>query len=68
MAVLNVGRAHFMGKSYKTLQDAVNEAINGDIIQINDSKITIDKPIQNFQSGVRVQGDPKKKPVEVGFI
>lgn len=65
MAVLNVGRAHFMGKSYKTLQDAVNEAINGDIIQINDSKITIDKPIQNFQSGVRVQGDPKKKPVEV---
>lgn len=65
MAVLNVGRTHFMGKSYKTLQDAVNEAINGDIIQINDSKITIDKPIQNFQSGVRVQGDPKKKPVEV---
>ena len=54
-----------MGKSYKTLQDAVNEAINGDIIQINDAKIVIDKPIQNFQSGVRVQGDPKKKPVEV---
>lgn len=65
MAVLNVGRAHLMGKSYKTLQDAVNEAIDGDIIQINDAKIKIDKPIQNFQSGIRVQGDPKKKPVEV---
>lgn len=54
-----------LGKAYKTLQDAVNQAIDGDIIQINSSKIVLDKPIQNFNSGVRVQGNPQKKPVEV---
>lgn len=54
-----------LGKAYKTLQDAVNQAIDGDIIQINSSKIVLDKPIQNFNSGVRIQGNPQKKPVEV---
>lgn len=65
MAILNVGKTNLLGKAYKTLQDAVNQAIDGDIIQINSSKIVLDKPIQNFNSGVRVQGNPQKKPVEV---
>lgn len=65
LAILNVGKTNLLGKSYKTLQDAVNQAIDGDIIQINSNKIVLDKPIQNFNSGVRVQGNPQKKPVEV---
>ena len=65
MAILNVGKVGLLGKSYKTLQEAVNNAIDGDIIQINQNKIVIDKPIQNFNSGVRVQGNPQKRPVEV---
>lgn len=65
LAILNVGKTNLLGKAYKTLQDAVNQAIDGDIIQINSSKIVLDKPIQNFNSGVRVQGNPQKKPVEV---
>lgn len=65
VAILNVGKASLLGKAYKTLQDAVNDAIDGDIIQINQKKIVIDKPIQNFNSGVRVQGNPNNRPVEV---
>lgn len=65
MAVLNVGKATLLGKSYKTLEEAVQDAIDGDIIQINLNKIVLSRPIQNFQSGVRIQGNPNHRPVEI---
>ena len=65
LATLNVGKTGFFDKAFKTLQEAVNNAIDGDIIQINMKSIALDRPIQNIQSGVRIQGNPNLGQVTI---
>ena len=58
LAVINVGKAGLFGHAFNTLAEAVNVAIDGDIIQINKPSLTLDQTIQNVQPGVRIQGNP----------
>lgn len=65
MAILNVGKVGLFGKAYTSLEDALVDAIDGDIIQINTPQIKMDKPITTMQSGVKIMGNPQKQPVTI---